>query len=163
MSCCTYIKSCPSVKYKAILAINNIQINCSADSLIFATVRPYECVITSPWHTFKSFNSSRLSLKIHKLRDVIYIWKAKVDRCVLWQGYGKLTWGSGLCSGYEKEIFLLRSFQNGSGFDSIGAVGRCQGYEADWAPPLYNRRIMGGAVSTAASSCIAAGLTERQR
>jgi hypothetical protein len=39
-------------------------------------------------------------------------------------------------------------------------VGRCPGYAANWALPLYNRRIMGGAVSTAASSCIAAGLTE---
>jgi hypothetical protein len=61
-----------------------------------------------------------------------------------------------------KEIFFfLRSVQTGPGSDSVRAVGRCPGYEADWAPPLYNRRIMGGAVSTAASSCIAVGLTER--
>jgi len=42
-------------------------------------------------------------------------------------------------------------------------VGRCLECEADWAPPLYNRRIIGGAVSTASSSRIAVGLAERQR
>lgn len=62
-----------------------------------------------------------------------------------------------------KETFLLRSVQTGPGSDSIRAVGRCLWYEADRAPPLYNRTIMGGAVTTAVSSCSAAGVTGRQR
>ena len=75
---CTYVNSCASVRYTAMLAINNIQVNCSTDISIIATVRPRESLITSPWHTVKICNSSCLSLKIHKLRDVIYIYIYRV-------------------------------------------------------------------------------------
>jgi hypothetical protein len=73
MLCWTYVKPCTIVTYTAMLAVNQIHVNCSADSLIFVTVRTYEYVLASPGYTVKIFNSSRLSSKIHKLHDVIYI------------------------------------------------------------------------------------------